>query len=126
MSPLAKYILYQTPGWIAAAALLAALAHWEDLSAWLAAGLFVLWVAKDACLYPLLRRAYESDVPTGGARLVGCEGVARQRLAPEGYVLVNGELWRARTTPGSEPITSGAAVRVVASNRLTLTVVEAG
>jgi membrane-bound serine protease (ClpP class) len=45
---------------------------------------------------------------TGQEELVGQEGVVRQPLDPEGYVLVHGELWQARTDepplPVGEPV----------------------
>jgi membrane-bound serine protease (ClpP class) len=59
----------------------------------------------------------------GADALVGEMGVARDDLAPEGPVMVQGEIWRAIATDGSVP--SGAAVRVVDVNGLTLSVVRA-
>jgi membrane-bound serine protease (ClpP class) len=59
----------------------------------------------------------------GADALVGETGVARDDLAPEGPVMVQGEIWRAIATDGSVP--SGAAVRVVDVNGLTLSVVRA-
>jgi membrane-bound serine protease (ClpP class) len=47
---------------------------------------------------------------TGQEQLVGQEGVVRSSLDPEGYVLVHGELWRARSTDG--PIPAGERVEV--------------
>lgn len=45
--------------------------------------------------------------------LVGHEGVVRRAIGPgEGRVMVNGELWAARTAVGTR-ITAGSPVRVV-------------
>jgi membrane-bound serine protease (ClpP class) len=60
----------------------------------------------------------------GAPGLVGQVGVARSRLAPEGQVSVQGEIWRAVTV--GEPIDDGASVRVVDVQGLTLKVVKAG
>jgi membrane-bound serine protease (ClpP class) len=49
---------------------------------------------------------------TGQEELVGQVGVVRRPLDPEGYVLVHGELWRARSTDGPVPV--GAPVEVTA------------
>ena len=49
---------------------------------------------------------------TGQEELVGQEGVVRQSLDPDGYVLVHGELWRARTD--DPPVAAGEPVRVAA------------
>lgn len=124
MSTLARYLILQVPGWVLTAAVLFALWEWAGLRFAIAAGLFSLWVAKDLLLYPLLRSAYESDGRTGAEQLVGEHGVARGELAPQGFVLVRGELWRAEARRGSAAIPAGKAVRVVAARRLTL-VVEA-
>jgi membrane-bound serine protease (ClpP class) len=58
---------------------------------------------------------------TGKEGLIGVEGEARDPLSPEttGYVLVRGELWRARSR---SPIASGAPIRVLQVNGLTLDV----
>jgi membrane-bound serine protease (ClpP class) len=49
---------------------------------------------------------------TGQEELVGQQGVVRQPLDPEGYVLVHGELWRARTD--EPPVPAGEPVEVTA------------
>jgi membrane-bound serine protease (ClpP class) len=122
MRPGSKYLLLQIPGWVIAAVAAAALWKWGGLRPSLAIGLLALWVAKDLVLYPLLRSAYESDVATGAERLIGELGVARGDLAPSGYVLVRGELWRAEVVPEGDAVSAGTPVRVVAASRLKLVV----
>jgi membrane-bound serine protease (ClpP class) len=68
-------------------------------------------------------RALRRQPSLGAEGLVGAKGVARERLAPEGLVLVQGELWRA--VAQGTPVESGEAVRVVSLNGLTLTVKKA-
>ena len=123
MTTLTRYYLFQIPGWVFAAGILALLWSWFGMPAWVAIGLFALLVVKDIVFYPLLRIAYEVG-PLGAALLVGQGGVARDRLDPFGYVHVRGELWHARIEDGSEPIQSGASVKVVAGERMTLTVIS--
>ena len=60
----------------------------------------------------------------GASGLVGQVGVARTRLAPEGQVSVQGEIWRA--IADGAPIEEGAPARVVDVHGLTLKVVKAG
>jgi membrane-bound serine protease (ClpP class) len=48
---------------------------------------------------------------TGQEELLGQAGVVRRALDPEGYVLVHGELWRARA---DEPVSAGESVEVTA------------
>jgi membrane-bound serine protease (ClpP class) len=69
-------------------------------------------------------RALARRPRTGASGLVGHAAVARGRLAPEGQVAVQGELWRA--VSGGQTIEDGTPVRIVAVQGLTLTVVPAG
>jgi membrane-bound serine protease (ClpP class) len=57
---------------------------------------------------------------TGEEQLVGQLGVVRQGLDPLGLVLVNGELWQARTA--GEPVEAGETVRVEQLDGLVLQV----
>jgi membrane protein implicated in regulation of membrane protease activity len=117
-----RYLLFQIPGWILAAMLLGALHRWLDLPLEFAIGLFVLYVAKDFVIYPYVRKAYEPHNKTGAELLIGCVGLTKQRLDPEGYVQVKGELWRAVADPPGEPIPPGQPVRIQAVSGLTLVV----
>lgn len=82
----------------------------------LVAGFFMFIVG--AVAKARLRRA-----TTGREGLIGAIGTVRQTLAPEGYVFVEGELWRATSPAG--PLEPGTAVRVIAIDGLTLTVMPA-
>src|SRR5256714_6582257 len=65
--------------------------------------------------------ARHSPAAAGSETLVGASGVARQDLAPDGFVFVGGALWAARTS--GEPIQSGTPVKVVGRTGLRLEVV---
>ena len=68
-------------------------------------------------------RALYRKPTTGESGMVGEIGVVRSPLAPEGQVLVHGELWQAIAQ--NEPVAVGEKVEVVGVNGLTLTVVKA-
>lgn len=119
-----RYVLFQIPQWLLLAILLALAAETMALSAPVARGLFLLWVLKDLAVYPLVRHGYEANSLTGSERLVGHKAVTFQRLAPKGYVKIQGELWRAEARPPNEPIPANCAVSIVGADRLTL-IVEA-
>jgi membrane protein implicated in regulation of membrane protease activity len=116
---LARYLLFQVPGWVLVGGALAAAAQWNVVStpvAWMG---FALWLAKDAVLFPVLRRAYEPD-GCGPPEPVGAAGVAEDALDDEGWVRLGAELWRARLARGAAPIPRGARVRVVGAEGLVL------
>jgi membrane-bound ClpP family serine protease len=95
---------------------------WE-LSWSIAALVLGLWVLKDLVLFPVLRIAYEPSGGSGGAEsLVGALAVVSVELAPEGWVQIGAERWRARVSPGQAALPVGASVRVVAVEGLLLRV----
>jgi membrane-bound serine protease (ClpP class) len=81
------------------------------------AGTFLIVVAAGV-------RALGRRPMLGASGLVGQVGVARTRLAPEGQVSVQGEIWRA--VADDAPIEEGAPARIVGVQGLTLRVVKAG
>lgn len=119
MSPLAKYLLWQVPGWLAAGALLLWLALAGALPAGLAVVLIVAWIAKDLALFPAMRTVFS---PAAKMRPIGARAEAVERLAPSGYVRVDGELWQARTR--GTIVEPGRPVIVCSASGLTLIVEE--
>ena len=87
---------------------------------WLAAGFFVFWVVKDLAIYPLVRHAFEKNGKTGTEQLIGGKAVTHEMLAPEGYIKIRGELWKARAE--DQPIPRDTIVHVIAASGMTLTV----
>jgi len=69
------------------------------------AGLFLFVVAAGV-------RALGRPPATGAEGLVGKTATVRERLGPEGQVMVSGEIWRA--VAEGEPLEPGAQVRIVA------------
>jgi membrane-bound serine protease (ClpP class) len=59
---------------------------------------------------PLTVRAYRRKVYTGREELVSRTGLVKEDLAPQGIILVDGELWTAVTAKG--PIKVGEEVVV--------------
>ncbi len=64
-------------------------------------------------------KAQVAQPRTGGSGMKGEVGRVKNRIDPDGKVLVHGELWYARA---KEPIEEGAQVRVVAVDKLVLEV----
>jgi len=120
MSTWQRYLLFQIPGWLIAAAILLGLSHWKLLPPWLGIVCFFAWVLKDLMLYPLLHRAYQTNVKTGLQALVGARGFAHDDLSPKGFVRVQGELWNARALLADQMIVAGTEVEIVSAERMTV------
>jgi membrane-bound serine protease (ClpP class) len=70
-------------------------------------------------LLSLVLRARRNKVVTGSEGMLGEIGTAVTPLEPDGRILVHGEYWNA-VSPA--PVAAGARVRVIAIDRLKLTV----
>jgi membrane protein implicated in regulation of membrane protease activity len=116
---LRRYLAFRVPGLLVVGGALAAAVHAWGLSLGMAVAGVGLWLAKDALLYPALRRAYEADGSGPPPRPVGERGVAESAIGDSGWVRVGAELWRARA---AAPIPAGAPVRVLALRGLVLDV----
>ena len=60
------------------------------------------WAWPSAKTLPCIRTCARRTSPTskpGAARLLGVRGQVYQALNPQGYVQINGELWRAEIEP---------------------------
>ena len=117
-----RYGLLQLPGLALLVLFLVLVRRWFYIPAWLVWGFIALWVAKDVILFPLVWRSYDRDQPGDKDRMLGAHGIARDRLAPSGYILVYGELWQAEVMEGGMPIERGEGVLVQGTRGLTLIV----
>lgn len=114
-----RYILLQLPGLILLVLVLIFIQRWVLIPAWVFWGIIIIWAAKDIILFRYTWRAYDWDPKKP---LIGARGIARDRLAPSGYVQVRGELWRAEVFGGAPPIESGMNIRVKGIRGFTLLV----
>ncbi len=124
---LRRYVLLQIPSLFLLAGGLVLVRRWFGWPEWLLWGAAAAWVAKDVALFPFVWRAYDSRAgPRGGPGGDDQQGVVEERLAPDGWVRVGAELWRARVAEGAAPVGRGEPVRVVGREGLTLRVERAG
>ena len=122
---LGQYWLLQLPEAALVVIILLALQHWFAIPTWVVWSLVALWVAKDAALYPLVWRSFDSGYPATLHSLEGERGVATERLDRSGYVRVRGELWKAELAQDAGPVEKDEAVQVQGSRGLTLLVIAA-
>jgi membrane-bound ClpP family serine protease len=118
-----RYILLNIPALVLIILALILAHHWITMPLWLALTLIFIWLIKDVILFPFVWRAYDWDRPAKFRSMIGKLGITRERLAPSGYVLVDGELWKAESADAGQPIESGKFVRVVKMEGLKLFVI---
>ena len=119
---LIRYTLLQIPALTLFILALILSRRWIGIPLWSFWGLVGLWVAKDVILFPFVWRAYDDRERKGREGMIGMQGIAQGRLAPEGYVQIRGELWRAELMGGGPPVEQGGAVKVRETRGLTLIV----
>ena len=119
---LTRYWLLQLPAILFLAMLLFWAQQRQILSTQMALLILVIWVLKDAVLYPFLWKAYDPSAHDIRNQLIGLTGEAREPLNPVGYIRVNGELWQAEISDSRTKIRKGDRVRVSGVTGLTLRV----
>jgi membrane protein implicated in regulation of membrane protease activity len=117
-----RYVLLQMPALVLLILMLALVQRWVRLPAWFTWVLISFWIAKDVALFPLTWRAYDRSHKGSADWMIGLQGIAKNRLAPSGYVHVRGELWQAEVEENSVPIEKGESVRIYGNRGLTLLV----
>jgi membrane-bound serine protease (ClpP class) len=115
-----RYTLLNIPGLVAVILILIIIQHWVVLPAWLFWVIIGFWIVKDVLLFPFVWRAYDWERPGSSRAMIGEYGIAKEQLAPEGYVQIQGELWRAVKIDKGPPIEVGQSVKIVKMNGLTL------
>jgi membrane protein implicated in regulation of membrane protease activity len=117
---LIRYALFQLPELALLIVILLVIQRWVALPAWLFWGAIAIWAVKDVLLYPLVWQSYDPDQPQSVMPLVGAKGIAKERLAPTGYIQVHGVLWKAQLMKGCSPVAEGEAVQINERRGLTL------
>jgi membrane protein implicated in regulation of membrane protease activity len=118
-----RYVLLNIPELAAVVLILIIIEHWAVLPIWLFWSIIGFWIVKDALLFPFVWRAYDWNRTESTGSMIGAQGVARERLAPSGYVRIHGELWRAERLGEGPPIEAGQIVRVEKMEGLTVFVI---
>jgi membrane-bound serine protease (ClpP class) len=93
------------------------------ISPFVAFSVSIAFGAITVFLVRLAMRARRRKARLGADAMIGCAATAMEALAPEGHVLVEGEIWRA---VADAPVAAGTAVRVVGHDQLLLRVEPAG
>ena len=115
-----RYILLNIPAMAAVVLILIIVQHWVVLPLWLFWSIIGFWIVKDALLFPFVWRAYDWEQTDRSRAMLGARAIARERLAPAGYVRIHGELWRAEKIGDGPPVEAGQRVKIVNVQGLTL------
>jgi membrane protein implicated in regulation of membrane protease activity len=107
-----RYMLYQVPGVVLLYLLLILARRAVTLPTWFIWSLVAFWVIKDLILFPAVWRAYDQGRRDDSSSMVGCQGIAEDRLDRSGYIRVHGELWKAEVVGKSPSIGKGEKVTV--------------
>ncbi len=118
-----RYILLNIPEFVAMILILVVIQYWIVIPVWLLWSIIGFWIVKDVVLFPFIWRAYDWDRAGRSRSMIGECGIAKEILAPSGYIQVHGELWRAERLGEGPPIEAGHSVRVKKMEGLTLFVV---
>ena len=87
---------------------------------WGLIALMVAWAVYSVIIYRMGSKALRRKPVLGLPAMVGSKGKAVSPLAPEGIVIVKGELWQAKS--GDEKIGTGEEIIVVGQDGLRLIV----
>jgi membrane-bound serine protease (ClpP class) len=90
-----------------------------NVSPWVAIAVSAAFGAITVFLVRLAVRARRRKARMGADAMVGAAATAMEALAPQGHVLVEGEIWQA---VASAPVAAGAALRVVGHEQMLLEV----
>ena len=118
-----RYGLLTIPGTVALILVLIVVQNWVSIPIWLWLTLILLWIAKEIILFPFVWRAYDHTRAEVSNSMIGVRGITKEKLAPTGYILVQGELWKAEKMVNEPPIEKNKWVRVKKMEGLKLFVV---
>ena len=120
------YVMFNIATGLLKAAILAAIVFWllplwgVNIPLWGLIMLVVAFLIYEVVTFRLGRRALERKPTASPQAIVGRRGIVTTSLTPNGYVQIDGELWRA--TSSDTNINKGDDIVVVEVNRLTLRV----
>ena len=118
-----RYGLLSIPGTVVLVLVLIVVRKWLPLPTGLTVTLVLLWIAKEIILFPFVWRAYDQNRSDVSASMIGRRGITKEKLAPNGYIMVQGELWQAEKMVNEPPIEENKWVQVKKIEGLKLFVV---
>ncbi|MBT8365929.1 MAG: hypothetical protein KJP23_14630 [Deltaproteobacteria bacterium] len=121
-----RYLLLTIPGTVVLILVLIIAQKWLPIPTWLSLTLILLWIVKEIILFPFVWRAYDHTRSEVNNSMIGTRGITKEKLAPTGYILVQGELWKAEKMFNEPAIEKNKWVQVKKIKGLKLFVVPEG
>jgi membrane-bound ClpP family serine protease len=112
-----KYTLLQLSELAVIVFVLVLVRHWINYPVWVIWIAIPLLIVKDLIMFPFTWRAYDKANQNA---MIGSEGTVTDKLSPDGYIRIQGELWRAIVIDSSSVIEEGETVTVRKIDGLTL------
>jgi len=114
------YSLFQLPSAVIVIGVALLVKMWIGFPWWLVWLIGAVWITKDIVLYPFVWCSYDPQQRKEANSLIGQEGVARDRLAPSGYIRIRNELWKAEVKERGVVVEAGEPVKVNGVRGITL------
>lgn len=86
--------------------------EWIAIPFWLFCSIIGVAIVKDIVMFPFVWRGYDTARPGISRSMTGARGIAVERLAPTGFIDVQGELWKAEFV-GKEPMAEKGEIVLV-------------
>ena len=112
-----KYTLLQLSELAVIVLVLVLVRNWINYPLWVIWITIPLMIVKDVIMFPFTWRAYDKANQNA---MIGAEGTVTDKLSPDGYIRIQGELWRAIVINSSSVIAEGETVTVIKIDGLTL------
>lgn len=117
-----RYILLQIPELILLIIAMIICGKFINIPTWVPITVISIWIVKDILLFPKVWKAYQTNHQTPVEKLIGMNGIAMDNLNPNGYVKVNGELWKAKISDTKLPVEKGDKIKVIDARGMQLIV----
>jgi membrane-bound ClpP family serine protease len=104
-----RYSVLQLPGAILLIAFLLIIRNWVYISPLVFWGVIIIWISKDIVLFFYTWTAYDWEQKD---RMINAYGTALETISDVGYILVNGEKWKAELVEGEPALEKGQRVLI--------------
>lgn len=107
-----RYLLFQIPGLLIIILVSLFFIYIVEVPMWTIFLLIGAWIIKELVTVPFTWRLYVRPRLSPTELMIDQEGVAMEKLDPEGFVRFHSEIWEAEAADRNTVIENGVAVRI--------------